>query len=176
MISNISVCVFTTQQFSPNQVWFFSFSFFITFLQNNKCVCLSALQHGFQQQICRNQINKQHNTESCKDLLMPLKTSMHSAISTHAVDSTVFPCVILRGDNPSQLFIPAGSVWYVTWYTSIHTDRQERAVNSHTLRRKVNTINHWKAVSSQLLCAWIHMYLIYFSKPIEHLRHLSPQI
>lgn len=66
-------------------------------------------------------------------------------------DSPHHSSASLRGDNPSQLFIPTGSFRYVTWlaYTHSHTHtegrtplsshRHESAVSSPSLRQNMKT-------------------------------------
>lgn len=83
----------------------------------------------------------------------------------------------LRGDNPSQLFIPTGSFRYVTWPTCIHI-QQDRPYFQLTETREGCELSHTEsghechqrnAVSFQLRCAWI----IIIESTREQIWHLS---
>ncbi len=78
------------------------------------------------------------------------------------------PCycwLILRGDNPCQLFIPTGSFRYVTF---ISTLRYEHAVRPHT------TTIHGHNKSSTVSCACVRI-TIYQSTLQKQGVHLTPQ-
>lgn len=96
-----------------------------------------------------------------------MSTAVNTYYTTHLfiwlyihVSGTADTYLILRGDGPSQLFIPTESFRYVTWAACTHlqqdrlifiSQRHEKAVSSHTHRDK--TLTAWTPHSSS--SAWI---------------------